>query len=181
MPTASYGKAVELHLFIFHFYFIIEYRHDVKIKRCLTNRAPHFHSSAPDFDTAGHTSRFLSSFGSFHKGMRPLICKHNVVYNPLTLTSWHSKKEKWHFHHYLNEVRMCAWVNLWNAVSFSVTASPTQTIFFQKILWEKDICSIFLSFSPPLISLFISIIKDMLDIRSKNCFLYFIHVKVMAY
>ena len=50
-------------------------------------RAAHSHNSAPNSDIAGHTPHFYPHIGAGHKGIKPLMCKHNVVYDLLTLAS----------------------------------------------------------------------------------------------
>ena len=50
-------------------------------------RAAHFHNSAPNSNIVGHTPHFYSHIGAGHKGIKPLMCKHNVVYDLLTLAS----------------------------------------------------------------------------------------------
>ncbi|CCZ33755.1 putative uncharacterized protein [Firmicutes bacterium CAG:646] len=50
-------------------------------------RAAHSHNSAPYSDIAGHTPHFYPHFGAGHKDIKPLLCKHNVVYDLLTLAS----------------------------------------------------------------------------------------------
>ena len=48
-------------------------------------RAAHFHNSAPNSNIVGHAPHFYSHIGAGHKGIKPLMCKHNVVYDLLTL------------------------------------------------------------------------------------------------
>ncbi len=50
-------------------------------------RAAHSHNSAPNSDIVGHTPHFYPHIGAGHKGIKPLMCKHNVVYDLLTLAS----------------------------------------------------------------------------------------------
>ena len=50
-------------------------------------RAAHFRNSAPNSNIVGHTPHFYSHIGAGHKGIKPLMCKHNVVYDLLTLAS----------------------------------------------------------------------------------------------
>ena len=50
-------------------------------------RASHFHNSAPNSNIVGHAPHFYSHIGAGHKGIKPLMCKHNVVYDLLTLAS----------------------------------------------------------------------------------------------
>lgn len=54
-------------------------------------RAAHFHNSAPNSNIVGHTPHFYSHIGAGHKGIKPLMCKHNVVYDLLPLASLKSK------------------------------------------------------------------------------------------
>ena len=51
-------------------------------------RASHFHNSAPNSNIVGHAPHFYSHIGAGHKGIKPLMCKHNVVYDLLTLASY---------------------------------------------------------------------------------------------
>ena len=51
-------------------------------------RVAHFHNSAPNSNIVGHTPHFYSHIGAGHKGIKPLMCKHNVVYDLLTLASF---------------------------------------------------------------------------------------------
>ena len=51
-------------------------------------RATHFHNSAPNSNIEGHMPLFYSHIGAGHKGIKPLMCKHNVVYDLLTLASY---------------------------------------------------------------------------------------------
>ena len=44
-------------------------------------RASHFHNSAPNSNIVGHAPHFYSHIGAGHKGIKPLMCKHNVVYD----------------------------------------------------------------------------------------------------
>ena len=41
------------------------------------------HNSAPHSDIVKHTLHFYLHFGAGHKGIKPLICKHIVVYDLL--------------------------------------------------------------------------------------------------
>lgn len=50
-------------------------------------RAMHFHNSAPNSDIVEQTPHFYPHFGAGHKGIKPLMCKHNVIYDLLTLAS----------------------------------------------------------------------------------------------
>ena len=50
-------------------------------------RAAHFRNSAPNSNIVGHTPHFYSHIGAGHKGIKPLMCKHNVVYDLLPLAS----------------------------------------------------------------------------------------------
>ena len=50
-------------------------------------RAAHSHNSAPHSDIVGQTPHFYPHVGAGHKGIKPLMCKHNVVYDLLTLAS----------------------------------------------------------------------------------------------
>ena len=50
-------------------------------------RASHFHNSAPNSNIVGHAPHFYSQIGAGHKGIKPLMCKHNVVYDLLPLAS----------------------------------------------------------------------------------------------
>ena len=58
-------------------------------------RAMHSYNSAPNSDIAGHSPHFYPHIGAGHKGIEPLMCKHNVVYDLLTLASifLYSKKD----------------------------------------------------------------------------------------
>ena len=72
-------------------------------------RAAHFHNSAPNSDIAGRMPRLILHsvavgakrvplarstliLGAGHKGIKPLMCKHNVVYDLLALASKKNKK-----------------------------------------------------------------------------------------
>ena len=60
-------------------------------------RAMHSYNSAPNSDIAGHSPHFYPHIGAGHKGIEPLMCKHNVVYDLLTLASilyYNMKTEK---------------------------------------------------------------------------------------
>ena len=67
--------------------------HSLSLKKMLGSmpdelfRAAHFHNSASNSNIAAYAPRFYSPFGAGHKGIKPLMCKHNVVYDLLTLTS----------------------------------------------------------------------------------------------
>lgn len=57
-------------------------------------RAAHSHNSAPNSDIAGHTPHFYPHIGAGHKGIKPLICRHIVVYDLLPLASKNNCQEK---------------------------------------------------------------------------------------
>ncbi len=50
-------------------------------------RALHSHNSALNSDIVVHARHFYPHFLAGHKGIKPLMCKHNVVYDLLTLAS----------------------------------------------------------------------------------------------
>ena len=50
-------------------------------------RALHSHNLTLNSDIVAHTRRFYPHFWAGHKGIKPLMCKHNVVYDLLTLAS----------------------------------------------------------------------------------------------
>ncbi len=50
-------------------------------------RATHSHNSAPNSDIVGHLPHFYPHIGAGHKGIKPLMCKRNVVYDLLPLAS----------------------------------------------------------------------------------------------
>lgn len=52
------------------------------------------HNSAPHSDIVKHTLHFYPHFGAGHKGIKPLICKHIVVYDLLPLASKNNCQEK---------------------------------------------------------------------------------------
>lgn len=52
------------------------------------------HNSAPHSDIVKHTLHFYLHFGAGHKGIKPLICKHIVVYDLLPLASKNNCQEK---------------------------------------------------------------------------------------
>ena len=54
-------------------------------------RAMHSHNSAPNSDIARHTPHFYPHLGAGHKGIKPLMCKHDVVYDLLPQASLKSK------------------------------------------------------------------------------------------
>ena len=57
---------------------------------------PHFVLSqfCPAFEYRGAYAQLYSNFGAGHKGIKPLICKHIVVYDLLPLASKNNCQEK---------------------------------------------------------------------------------------
>ena len=79
------------------------------LKRCRKNCfvLAHFHNSAPNSNIAEHTPRCYSHFGAGHKGIKLLMCKHNVFYDLLTLASKNFKKKESIVKENIDSVRVC--------------------------------------------------------------------------
>lgn len=56
---------------------------------------------------AEHTPRCYSHFGAGHKGIKLLMCKHNVFYDLLTLASKNFKKKESIVKENIDSVRVC--------------------------------------------------------------------------